>query len=146
MKTVISCPLCAWSYEVPPLDPRITPQTLAGIFGPSIFSTHAINTQAQKTEEVLAAHFATHTVVEWLGKVTSLQRQIERLEQEVRDARYLTGMMIAEAGGRLTIHSKTMRDFDSRQSVTCWDDPVGGHRIYALQTVTSTANAVGEAR
>lgn len=69
--------------------------------------------------------------------------QVERLEQELREARCLVGMMIAEAGGRLVLHVKTMVDFDTRQSVTHWDDPVAGHRIYALQTITTTAENKG---
>lgn len=53
-------------------------------------------------------------------------------------------MMIAEAGGRLVLHVKTMVDFDTRQSVTHWDDPVAGHRIYALQTITTTSENKSE--
>lgn len=84
MKTVINCPLCEWTYSVPPLDPRITPQTLAGVFGLGIFSQHAMNEHARRIEEVLAAHFATHTAIDWLTKVASLQLELALLKVQWR--------------------------------------------------------------
>lgn len=75
----ISCPLCAWVYELPPIDPRISSDTLAGVFGPGIMAQVSINTRMQDTERALEAHLKTHSLVEWVSKVTGLQRENETM-------------------------------------------------------------------
>lgn len=60
------------------------------------------------------------------------------IEQELRDARYLIGMLIAQCGGRIEVTRKTMIDFDPTQSVAHWDDSYSGSRFYVLQKVTAT--------
>lgn len=76
-KAPINCPLCEWHYDVPPLDSRIGPDTLAGVFGPGIMFQHALNSQTQKTEEELRRHLATHKLEEWVARVTQLQRELQ---------------------------------------------------------------------
>lgn len=82
MTARITCPLCEWHYDVPPLDPRVTdPMALASVFGPGIMAQHAFNTQAQNTERELEQHFAKHTTVEWVSKVSSLERELSMLRE-----------------------------------------------------------------
>lgn len=81
----MKCPLCKWVFDQKPLDPRISADTLASVFGRGIMLQTALNKQADETERALADHFKTHTVVEWVKKVTDQQQQIvglqARLEQ-----------------------------------------------------------------
>lgn len=76
----IDCPLCDWHYEQPPLDPRLSDETLAGVFGPGIMLRAAINDQARTTETALRAHLSSHKLEEWVGKVTSLQTELRLLK------------------------------------------------------------------
>lgn len=76
----IRCPLCEWHYDIPPLDPRIGPDTLAGVFGSGIMLQQAINDQNQRTERELHTHLSTHKLLEWVIKVSSLQTEIDRLK------------------------------------------------------------------
>lgn len=85
MRTVISCPLCEWLYEVPRLNPVAThPSTLASVFGPGTFAVHAINSHNERVERALEEHFKVHTTAQWLAKVTQLQRQVDQLNERMR--------------------------------------------------------------
>lgn len=76
----VNCPLCEWHYEVKPLDPRIDVNTLAGVFGHGVVANIAINRQNEATEAALDAHLKTHTLVEWVRKVSSLETEIRLLK------------------------------------------------------------------
>lgn len=82
--TVYRCPVddCGWVHVEPPIDPRISGATLAGVFGPNIMLAHAQNSRAEKIERVLQDHLRTHTVAEWVATVTRLQAELK----EARDA------------------------------------------------------------
>lgn len=81
-RAFIPCPikLCLWRYEIPPLDPRINSNTLAGVFGPYIMAQHAANEQTQNTERALEEHLATHKFVDWINAI-----QLLNLDVAVRD-------------------------------------------------------------
>ena len=46
----IRCPLCEWTYTVPPLPAGVDETTLAGVFGPGVMLRSAINLRAADTE------------------------------------------------------------------------------------------------
>lgn len=86
MADVINCPLCPFSYEVRPLDPRVLdPMALAGVFGPGIMTQTALNQRAQDTERALREHFETHATAEWLAEVTRLGAEVARLRAAYED-------------------------------------------------------------
>ena len=80
---IIRCPLCDWTYTVPPLPAGVDENTLAGVFGPGVMLRSAINRRAADTEDQLSAHFNTHPIPAWLRKVTALQAQIETQQAEL---------------------------------------------------------------
>ena len=80
-KARIKCPLCEWIYDIKPLHPQAAdPMALASVFGPGVFTTHAVASQARDTEEALRGHFATHTTVEWVAKVTKLKTALSQIQ------------------------------------------------------------------
>ena len=79
----IHCPLCDWTYTVPPLPAGVDETTLAGVFGPGVMLLSAINQRAADTEVRLSEHFNTHPLVDWLRKVTALQAEIETQKAEL---------------------------------------------------------------
>ena len=81
--TPICCPLCDWTYTVPPLPAGVNENTLADMFGPSIVLIHARNKRAADTEVRLSEHFNTHPLVDWLRKVTALQAEIATQKAEL---------------------------------------------------------------
>ena len=83
MTTPIRCPLCDWTYTVPPLPAGVDETTLAGVFGPGVMLLSAINRRAADTEERLFEHCNTHPLPEWLCKVTELQAEIETQKAEL---------------------------------------------------------------
>ena len=83
MTTPIRCPLCDWTYTVPPLPAGVDETTMAGVFGPGVMLRSAINLRAADTEERLSEHFNTHPLPAWLRKVTALQAQIETQKAEL---------------------------------------------------------------
>lgn len=107
---VISCPLCTWTYQVKPLDERLNANTLAGIFGPGVMLNVAINRQTDETERALSEHFKTHTVVEWVKKVSDQQREIDLLRAEKETS--------ADA-----CMAKVRRHFDERRQVETSTEP-----------------------
>lgn len=84
---VMNCPLCAWTYAAPPLDPRLNAGTLAGVFGPGVIAQIAANRQAEDTERALQAHLQGHTLVEWVQKVSALERENAELRQLAGEVR-----------------------------------------------------------
>ena len=46
----IRCPLCEWTYTVPPLSGGVDENTLAGVFGPGVMLRSAINRRAADIE------------------------------------------------------------------------------------------------
>ena len=83
----IRCPLCEWTYTVPPLPAGVDETTLAGVFGPGVMLRSAINLRAADTERQLFEHFDTHPLPEWLRNVTALQAQIETQQAELAAVR-----------------------------------------------------------
>ena len=81
--STIHCPICDWTYTVPPLPAGVDETTLAGVFGPGVMLLTAINRRAADTEERLSEHFNTHPLPAWLRKVTALQAEIERQKAEL---------------------------------------------------------------
>lgn len=81
--TPIDCPLCEWTYTVPPLPGGVDENTIADGFGPGVLLRYVINQRAADTEDQLSAHFNTHPLPEWLRKVTALQAQIETQQAEL---------------------------------------------------------------
>ena len=79
----IRCPLCEWTYTVPPLPAGVEENALAGVFGPGVMLLSAINRRAADTEVRLSEHFNTHPLPEWLRKVTELQAQIKTQQAEL---------------------------------------------------------------
>lgn len=77
--TRLQCPVCDWQYLVPPLDAGLGAGTLAGVFGPGIMLNVAINQRNEASECALKAHLETHTLVEWVSKVTKLQAELDEL-------------------------------------------------------------------
>lgn len=71
------CPLCDWKHDEPFLD--ISPDALASVFGTGMMQVVGANQQAQRVEEALRKHFATHTTEQWLTKVTRLQKECDAL-------------------------------------------------------------------
>lgn len=56
------------------------PMALAGVFGPGVFAATALASREAKIERALEDHFATHTTVEWLKKVSSLEWELSKLK------------------------------------------------------------------
>ena len=83
----VRCPLCDWTYTVPPLSGGVDENTLAGVFGPGMLLLQAVNRRAADTEDQLSAHFNTHPLPDWLRKVTALQAQIETQQAELAAVR-----------------------------------------------------------
>ena len=79
----IRCPLCEWTYAVPPLPAGVEENALAGVFGPGVLLRCVINQYVADTERQLSEHFDTHPLVDWLRKVTALQAQIETQQAEL---------------------------------------------------------------
>lgn len=82
--STVSCPLCPWTYAIPPLPAGVDTGTLASVFGPGIMLQHAKNRQAEETEERLREHFRGHKLEEWVAKVTELQRANNALRQQLQ--------------------------------------------------------------
>lgn len=78
-KVRMNCPLCEWHYDIPPLPP-VTSDTLASVFGHGVMINIAINRQNEKTEEALNDHLKTHSLVEWVNKVCTLERELNLLK------------------------------------------------------------------
>lgn len=79
----ITCPLCSWKHEQPALDPRINESTLAGVFGPGIMLNVARNRRTEETERAFKEHLQTHTLAQWVGKVTALEHELALLKSLV---------------------------------------------------------------
>jgi hypothetical protein len=71
------CPLCEWYHEEPIAS--VSSDALASVFGPGIMAQVAINRCAERIEEALDKHLRTHTLVEWVKKVSSLQWELDQL-------------------------------------------------------------------
>lgn len=63
---------------------------------------------------------------------TYLQKPDERLEQELRDARNLIGMLVHAAGGRVEISPQHMLTYEPTNVLTTWNDPASGNHIVKL--------------
>ena len=81
--STIRCPLCEWTYTVPPLPAGVDENTLAEVFGPGIMLIQARNERSGETERQLSEHFNTHPLRDWLRKVTDLQAQIATQQAEL---------------------------------------------------------------
>ncbi len=80
LPTMLTCPLCSWTFEIKPLDPRINDSTLAGVFGVGIMKQQAINQYASTIETALKTHLEEHTTLQWVTKVATLLKRVEELE------------------------------------------------------------------
>lgn len=79
----IRCPLCDWTYTVPPITAGVDETTLASVFGPGVMLLQATNMRDFETEVRVGEHFKIHPLPEWLRKVTALQAEIERQKAEL---------------------------------------------------------------
>src|SRR5258708_190593 len=77
--TRIDCPLCEWHHEEPPLtEVQTDPMTLDSVFGRGVMALQNVNHRAERIERALEAHFKTHTTVEWLRKVQTLNGRLAK--------------------------------------------------------------------
>lgn len=97
MKIVVQCPLCSWRYEVERIRAPIG----------SVFATTeaAIKSRYREADDALAAHFQTHTTVEWVRGLTKAQAEVERLQAELRER----DMVIAHWSQRFAVDGHTAR-------------------------------------
>ena len=79
----IRCPLCDWTYTVPPLPAGIDEHTLESVFGRGVMKVQAIHQRVAERECILREHLDTHPLPAWVRKVTALQAQIEQLKAEL---------------------------------------------------------------
>lgn len=63
---------------------------------------------------------------------TYLQKPDERLEQELRDARNLIGMLVHAAGGRVEISPQHMLAYEPTNVLTTWNDTASGNHIVEI--------------
>lgn len=77
--SIYHCPVdgCGWTHIVPPLDPRINGNTLAGAFGPGVMAQVAANQRAEKIERALRDHLKSHDVLDYVRTIQRL-KDIER--------------------------------------------------------------------
>lgn len=130
--TVLNCPLCAWSHEMPPFDQRIASGTLASVFGPGVFAAHAINERARQGEEVLATHFATHDVVAWLQGIVGAQKERDEAREQVRRLHRSFGILIQRFGGSLEIFEDEVRKLSPTLEVVEYQRTCGDF-VYVLR-------------
>ena len=81
MASRIDCPLCDWHTD--PEPPDVGPGALAGVFGVGVMQAVALNEHMQEVERELQAHLSTHSLAEWVRKVTEQQGEIARLHREL---------------------------------------------------------------
>ncbi|MGH2509068.1 MAG: hypothetical protein ACRDHZ_16945 [Ktedonobacteraceae bacterium] len=74
-----NCPLCDWHHDEKRMP--IHPNALASVFGAGMMQTVGVQQKTWRVEQALKDHFATHTTVQWLDKVTSLQHELDVLKQ-----------------------------------------------------------------
>lgn len=72
------CAICDWYHEEP--IATVSADALAGVFGPGVMAQVAINRRAGRIEEALEKHLKTHSLIEWVRKVTALQSELDRLK------------------------------------------------------------------
>ena len=53
--------------------------------------------------------------------------------QQLRDARFAIGALIAQAGGELRVTRRTLLDLPLNGEIETWDDPVNGDRVFRLK-------------
>lgn len=76
---------CDWSHTQPPINPEVTEDTLATVFGPGQMLLNARNGRAQDIEDALGKHYRGHTPVEFLTTITALERSCERFIAALAD-------------------------------------------------------------
>ncbi|MFJ5984231.1 hypothetical protein [Lentzea sp. NPDC092896] len=74
---VISCPLdnCAWQHAEPVVD--VPANALANIFGSGVMTGVAQVQRAQRVEDALQQHFASHKVEQYLRTITRLRADLK---------------------------------------------------------------------
>ena len=80
MRNRIDCPLCDWHLDADP--PVVAPATLAHVFGMGVMTAAAVAQHAGQVERDLRKHLETHSLVEWVRKVTELQGEVAALKGE----------------------------------------------------------------
>ncbi len=92
-------------------------------------------------------HMGNGEVASWAAHIASaallptLANQAESPpedSQELRDARFAIGALIAAAGGRVVIMPSVLVNLDQRSEIETFDDPVSGARIFSLKSPTAT--------
>jgi hypothetical protein len=92
-------------------------------------------------------HMGNGEVASWAAHISSaallptLAKQAESPpedSQELRDARFAIGALIAAAGGRVVIMPSVLVNLDQRSEIETFDDPVSGARIFSLKSPTAT--------
>lgn len=76
---VIRCPLCDWQTDGTP--PEVSYQALADVFGYGVMQQVAFNEHLQKVERRLREHLDSHSLVEWVRKVSELEAELTRLRE-----------------------------------------------------------------
>lgn len=87
MPELIKCPLCPWEHDATP--PDVSSNALASVFGYGVMSAIAFNEHLQKTEKAVKDHLGSHSLVEWVRKVSEQEAELTRLrgEQERKTGR-----------------------------------------------------------
>jgi hypothetical protein len=94
-----ACPIgpCKWTWDAPDSE---LPDLYAN---PSaLLAAHFAN-----AEGVLRAHVETHSLLEWVQEVTSLQAELRR---EKRDAGIVAGALLRRLGGSAFVSDSEARD------------------------------------
>lgn len=76
----INCPLCNWVMDAE--APDVGPGAFAGIFGIGVMRAVALSEHFQATERQLREHLETHSLVEWVRKVTELEDLVAGMTAE----------------------------------------------------------------
>jgi hypothetical protein len=73
----IKCSLCDWHMDATP--PDVSHQALAGVFGYGVMSAIAHNEHLEKVESHLKQHLSSHSLMEWVRKVSEQEAELARL-------------------------------------------------------------------
>ena len=72
--TIVQCPLdgCGWQHTEP--DTKVSPDALAGVFGPGVMAAVALHQRAGRVESELRRHFEGHKIEDFLRTITRLNQ------------------------------------------------------------------------
>lgn len=78
---IFHCPLCEWTRFVPPL--HVDQNALADQFGPGVLASAANMSRLEAVERDLHDHLSQHTLVQWITKVRTLEREVASLKGDL---------------------------------------------------------------